>query len=144
MAGYMKKGEAAMRVYDCVVCGKTRRTWHKHAEYCSSKCRNNAQERERSPLSTARTGAVTELRVCIDLMEKHFEVFRNVAPVGVDLMAYRDGQAIRVAVRTATRHPRTAKWYFSRAGFDSADIAALVVRDEIRYIEPKTCAPIAL
>lgn len=54
-------------------------------------------------LNTVTTGALRELRVAADLMERGHQVFRNLAPGGIDLIAYIRGELVRVEVATAGR-----------------------------------------
>lgn len=57
----------------------------------------------RSSRNTVLTGAMRELRVAADLMERGHQVFRNLAPGGIDLVAYVRGVLVRVEVATASR-----------------------------------------
>ena len=48
--------------------------------------------------------------MCVDLLRKGFQVFRNVSPNGlVDLIAERDGEIWRVQVKS-TIHPLVWEW----------------------------------
>jgi PD-(D/E)XK endonuclease len=54
-------------------------------------------------LSPLKTGAMSELKVCADLMNKGFDVFRAVAQnASCDIVAIRNNQVIRVEVRTTS------------------------------------------
>lgn len=56
-----------------------------------------------TPQNAVQTGALRELRVAADLMERGYQVFRNLAPGGIDLLAYHRGQYVRVEVATTGR-----------------------------------------
>jgi hypothetical protein len=95
---------------NCLECGlpfpessNPRRKYH---EACR-RLRAARLHRERNPLPemrcTADTGAVAELIVCADLLQRGFEVFRAVSPGATcDLIALKEGRSLRVQVRTAS------------------------------------------
>jgi hypothetical protein len=65
--------------------------------------------RRRSPfagiLPGNTVGALSELRVAVDLLENGFEVFRALSPAcSCDLIACKNGRTIRVEVRTGYRN----------------------------------------
>lgn len=51
-------------------------------------------------------GAVGELYVALDLLARGWEVYRNLAAVGPDLMAHRSGVTLRIEATVAA----SAKW----------------------------------
>jgi len=62
------------------------------------------------PIAPATAGAIGELRVCADLMERGFEVFRALSQArhSCDIVALRNGLMLRIEVRTGTqRTPST-------------------------------------
>ena len=58
-------------------------------------------------IAPATTGAIGELRVCADLMERGYEVFRALSQSrhSCDLVAMRGAFMLRIEVRTGTRRP---------------------------------------
>jgi hypothetical protein len=57
-------------------------------------------------LSASTIGAISELAVCADLLSKGYDVFRSVSPgAQCDLIAQKDGNLIRVEVKTNARKP---------------------------------------
>lgn len=81
---------ASCPVPDLLVPGRDGWTWNQVADVRRSR-------------NTVLTGALRELRVAADLMERGHQVFRNLAPGGIDLVAYIRGQLVRVEVTTASR-----------------------------------------
>lgn len=82
--------------------------------------------------STGVTGAISELLVAGDLMQKGFEVFRALSPASsCDLMAYKDHCFLRVEVRTGRRQ-KSGKVGFAMKAVDMGrhDILALYVPEE--------------
>lgn len=77
-------------VPDLIVPGREGWTWNEIAD-------------ERRSRNTVLTGALRELRVAADLMERGHQVFRNMAPGGIDLVAYIRGELVRVEVTTGSR-----------------------------------------
>jgi PD-(D/E)XK endonuclease len=85
-------------------------------------------------LCTGTVGAVNELRVCIDLLARGFEVFRSVSPASsCDLAVLKDGRLLRVEVRTAHVNADGVP-QFSKKDGDENDHYAAVVRGKIIYI----------
>jgi len=111
------------------------------AIYCSRRC-NHAKAsqviQEVNPVlgtvPTGTRGAISELRVCADLLEKGYEVFRAVSPAAsCDLAALRNGELLRIEVRTGTykltggiSYPKNIK----------ADVLAVVLHNQIVYEPP--------
>lgn len=79
------------------------------AKFCSNRCANESGRRRfrevagsRSDLPTGTVGALSELLVCTNLLERGFSVFRSVSPsCPCDLIAMKDSKTIRVEVKTA-------------------------------------------
>jgi len=111
-----------------------------HAFYCSPRCAYLARRAEyvkanpKPVFNTATVGAIAELRVCLDLMNKGYEVFRAVSPASsCDLAILKDRNLLRVEVRTGRKSP-TGKIYKSYLGKRvKADILATVLPYEIIY-----------
>ena len=81
-------------------------------------------------------GAIQELKVGIDLMQKGFHVFRALSPSAFcDLLAFKDGSQFDIEVRTATRHSPTGKLSYPKHGV-KAKYLALVIENEIIYDPP--------
>ncbi len=92
----------------CIVCHEeipsTRRP---QAKYCSEQCKGR-KEREKYQtgnydikLPTGTTGALSELKVAIDLLAKGHEVFRAMSPAcSCDLAVLKDGVLLRLEVKT--------------------------------------------
>lgn len=90
-------------------------------------------------LSTGTVGALSELRVAIDLMKRGFHVFRALSPAcPADLVIYSNGAAPQtVQVRTGygrSTGDGAVRIYASREG--THDIMALALTDRIVY-EPE-------
>lgn len=79
---------------------------------------------------SGRTGAASELVVCVDLIRQGWDVFRAVSPQSVcDLVALKGPLSIRVEVRTA--HAGGKKLTAARHGH--YDVLAIVRGWEIVY-----------
>ncbi len=79
---------------------------------CSNKCRRDraraqwtdGRQASNCKLSTGTVGAISELRVSVDLLQKGFEVFRALSQsCSCDLAVLKDGKLLRIEVRTAYR-----------------------------------------
>lgn len=139
---YRERGrEARERNATCLYCKKSFFTALKHQKYCNPECcrSENAKYRMRRPvpLSTSTVGAISELRVSVDLLEKGYEVFRALSPsCSCDLAILKDGELKRIEVKTgyrlrsgeiSRRAPRTGNRH---------DILAICLSDEIIYNPP--------
>ena len=126
----------------CIRCGKKLPTsrW----KYCSYECYSiyNREKFDRDNPTTFRgnnsstTGAISELRVAVDLMCKGYNVFRALSPsCPCDLAVLKNGKLLRIEVRTTYRsqtgQPNKVK--ASRDDKDNIDIYASVLADEIIY-----------
>lgn len=86
-------------------------------------------------LATGTVGAIGELRVCVDLLAKGYEVFRAVSPsCSCDLLVLKSGVVTRIEVRTSYR-TRSGKVYYPTHNV-RADIIAAVLGDELSYNPP--------
>lgn len=127
----------------CVYCGKELPTpkWR----YCSFECKA-AYTREEylkaNPTllrgkTSATTGAISELRVAVDLLAKGYDVFRALSPsCPCDLVILKEGRLLRVEVRTAHISPwgKMYKLKSLRDIGDKTDIYAHVLPDTIVYV----------
>lgn len=114
-------------------------------QFCSDACVKNYKllmgRRKRPPHNTAIVGAMSELTVALDLLERGFHVFRSVAPVSLcDFVIVKPGDTPqRVEVKTAYKSPTTGTLTHPKADPATYDILALVVQHrEITYIPPFT------
>ena len=85
----------------CKECGKaiSEERQRRHAVYCSTKCSNAhfstryKELNERRHLSTSTVGAMHELKVSIDLLNRSYAVFRALSPsCPSDLVILKDGR----------------------------------------------------
>ncbi len=125
----------------CIRCNKIiegkKANWS-GVKYCTMLCSREHQKeiyRSNNPrpiLPTATTGAISELKVAIDLLEKKYEVFRALSPAcSCDLAILKNKKLLRIEVKTAYRLPsgNTTCTTFTF----KADILAKVLVDEITY-----------
>ena len=71
---------------------------------CKLKEKTEFSRYKRAGISTSTVGAIQELLVSVDLMEKGYHVFRALSPsCPCDLFALKDGKAFDIEVRTAYR-----------------------------------------
>ena len=127
----------------CVQCGK--KLEGGKTKYCSTECyRANAHDKYVgfNPFkgkTSATTGAISELRVAVDLLVKGYDVFRALSPnCPCDLAVLKNNKLLRIEVRTAHKST-TGKLYnnpLARDDRDNIDIYAWVLSDEIIY-EPE-------
>lgn len=126
----------------CVICGKPLPIWKQ--KYCSDDCRYKGQERKLLKnlyrgKSSNTTGAISELRVAIDLLSKGYDVYRALSPTApCDLAVLKDMQLLKLEVRTA---PKTKAGVIykvrSKQEEGQTDIVwAWVCPDEIIYEPP--------
>ncbi len=95
----------------CRTCGK--RLTRDQKYYCSPYCclKYRYESNPYVGRTTGDTGAISELRVCVDLMVKGYEVFRAISPASsCDLLVLHDGTKIlRMEVRTAPKNKMDGK-----------------------------------
>jgi len=102
---------------------------------CSGNCSNNYRKSSyQGKVCAATCGAIGELRVCVDLLSKGYEVYRGQSPAcSSDLIAWKENCSKRIEVRTGC--------YLLSGGIIcdiyrfKADILAVVLRDKIVYIQ---------
>ena len=89
-------------------------------------------------LNTGSTGALNEMRVCIDLMSRRIHVFRAVSPAcPCDLVAINQAglEPLRIEVKTGYRHNGVLR---SSSPISNAyDVLAVVTENEIVYMMPQ-------
>ena len=85
-------------------------------------------------------GAISELTVSANLMARGYEVFRALSPsASCDLIALKDGEVLRVEVRTGTYYEPTGSIGVSRRG--DYDLLAIVVAEIGVLFEPELPTP---
>ena len=119
--------------YTCVTCKKEGKTTAKNKKYCSKECSRKWLGRDAyiegissSPLSSATLGASQELRVCVDLLLKGYEIFRAVSPAcSCDIIVLKEKKLIKIEVRNEykalvsssccwSRFRQKRFWYFNK------------------------------
>lgn len=119
------------------VCKYCRKTFHSNLtrkQFCNNRCRKKLVLGERaSSLSTATRGAVSELRVAVDLLERGYEVFRALSPSCscCDIAILKDGKLLRVECRTGS-YLKSGKHYHTTQNI-RADVLAVILPDKIIY-----------
>lgn len=124
----------------CVRCGKV--IYGLRWKYCSEECYQATNHAKYSTLNPfkgktyATTGAISELRVAVDLLAKGYDVFRALSPnCPCDLAILKDGKLLRIEVRTA--HISTSgKLYKTKNKRDdpnNIDHYAWVLPDKVIY-----------
>lgn len=113
---YKKKGPFER---ECKICQVKFLSDKVNTNYCSLDCKGKyrAYSDRRFVASPGTTGAIAELYVSGDLMEKGFEVYRALSPSSsCDILALKDGISYRFEVRTGrylkerlTYHPYKIK-----------------------------------
>ena len=113
--------------------------------FCSYECR--AEDARKKYLrynpfkgtSTATTGAISELKVAVDLLARGYNVFRALSPsCPCDLAVLKNGKLLRIEVRTC--HISTTGKVYKKASkgddLTNIDLYAWVLPDRIIY-EPE-------
>lgn len=124
----------------CRQCGKGLSKGQR--KYCSKKC-SATHWREKylrmnpwKGKTSATTGAISELRVAVDLLTKGYNVFRALSPsCPCDLAILKDSQLLKVEVRTS-HITTTGKIYRNISERDdpkNIDIYAWVLPNKIIY-----------
>jgi len=114
-------------------------------KFCSPKCSDaywKGKYLELNPFkgkTSATTGAISELRACVDLLAKGYDVFRALSPnCPCDLAVLKDNKLLRIEVRTG--HVSTSGKLYRTKGkgdeINNIDIYAWVLPDRIIY-EPE-------
>jgi len=126
----------------CVYCGKKLPTikW----KYCGHQCKAEflkAKFKQENPTllrgnSSSTTGAISELRVAVDLMAKGFDVFRALSPAcPCDIVVAKNNTLLRIQVRTSyiSVSGKMYKHASKRDNPDDIDLYAWVLPNEILY-----------
>jgi hypothetical protein len=105
-------------------------------KYCCKNCRPSTATPRGGSSDTSSTGALSELRVAVDLLSKGYEVFRALSPsASCDIIALRAGKILRIESRTATYRKdgiRNSKKPLSK-DVGRQDVFAWVLPDCIQY-----------
>jgi hypothetical protein len=120
-------------------CKKAFKALTLRRRYCQKKCWPSLPTRLAVRTDPSSTGAISELRVAVDLLSKGYEVFRALSPsASCDLLALRNGKVLRVESRTSVYRrdgTRSAKKPLAKdAG--RQDVFAWVLPDRVQYEPP--------
>lgn len=132
------------KIIKCMNCSREFETGTGYAKFCSAYCRNKHYNKVRREyllslgynpnLPNGTRGAISELKVCCDLLEKGFEVFRSVSPhCSCDLAILKDGKLVRVEVRSNTYSAQKEPYNIKKLKKIKADVLAMVMPDKIIY-----------
>jgi hypothetical protein len=130
-----------IRTKVCVGCQREFETSWSVQKYCSKRCRSahtnelSGMVSSRYPgMSTGTVGAISELRVAVDLLTRGYEVFRAVSQsCSCDLIAQKNGVLIRIESRTGYLL-KSGKVTYSKQHFHSDHFA--VILPEVIIYEP--------
>lgn len=114
----------------------------RQVKYCSHQCRNLSFKEKYLSSKTAligltkgKTGAISELKVCVDLLTKGYDAFRAVsASCPCDLVILKNKHLYSVEVKTALKK-KNGNLITPNANIQ-ADIVAAVFDTEILYTPP--------
>lgn len=82
-------------------------------------------------LSLGSSGALSELLVCADLIQREYQVFRSVSPnADFDIVAFKDNQLIKIEVRTTRMLQSGINFPIKESDIGKFDLLALVLRDK--------------
>jgi len=119
----------------CITCAKPFNTVRpRQAKYCSNRCSAEARfgQINDGTIPCATTGAISELIVSVNLLQKGYEVYRALSPAcSCDLAIFRKGTLLQIEVRTGYRNKLNGKIETKRR--HTADILAIVVNGDVIY-----------
>jgi len=132
------------RITNCLFCGRelSERGQRLGAHFCCEECRAHYRKelhRKHNKLShkipSGSRGAISELRVAADLLDKGFEVFRALSPhCSCDLAVLEDGKLARVEVKTGYYSlDENSVFYPKSPNSKKYDLLAVVLFDKIIY-----------
>ncbi len=111
--------------------------------YCSYECYKayykNLSNSPYKGKTSATTGAISELRVSIDLLTKGYDVFRALSPsCPCDLAVLKNSSVLRIEVRTVSSSPKGTiyKVKSKRDDKNNIDVYAWVTPNNIIYEPP--------
>ena len=114
----------------CAACNKKFEHRQNHTKTCSKECRNKIYYGDtRSSLGkgipSGTVGAMTEMKVAIDLMEKGYAVFRALSPACFcDLIATKDDMIFKIEARTGYI-TGSKRYLFTKSKRDRIDMYAV-------------------
>ena len=125
----------------CEYCGRTTQTWSSKKRFCSQQCANDASNiviyAHNPSIPQGNKGAIGELQVCVDLLQKGYEVFRSVsAHAAYDLIATKEDVLYRIEVRSASMGRESGKIYVNSYGTGHRDLLALYTPNGVLYLNP--------
>lgn len=118
----------------CKKCGKSFLCKIKTTKYCSWQCRKKPSVSFYPSLNNGNIGTIQELKVCIDLLIKGYEVFKSVSySASCDLLIRKRGRNDTLqSVEVKTKH-KTISGKISFPQIENVNIIALVIGNEIFY-----------
>ena len=126
---------------NCRFCDKIFTKKTARQALCSDPCRKADQRKTgrmesltyRYGINKGAVGAISEARVCADLLTKGFHVYKAVSPHSpCDIVAYREGgPTLRIEVKTA--YARNGGVYHPKPKEGLSDVVAAVTADRIIY-----------
>lgn len=88
-------------------------------------------------VTSGTAGAIAELRVAVDLMQRRYHVFRALSPsCPADLVAFHDGDLAPIFIEVRTAHERNGRVYRTAVlhdGHPPGTMFAHVLLDRILY-----------
>jgi hypothetical protein len=124
---------------NCIHCTARFTPYNPQQKYCSRKCskaryrENNSWQKSSYNLPTGTVGAIAELKVAADLLQRGYEVFRSVSQsCSCDLAIIKSGKLTRVEVKTGYENPDTGTRSYPKN--HRADILAVSFPSGIVYM----------
>ena len=122
----------------CETCGKEFKNSFSHTRVCSLECKKRKAYRiSKLNIPTNAVGALSELKITCDLIEKGYSVFRPLCnSIPCDILSYKDGVLKKIEVRTGYRAPNN-RLLFPKRTAGKIDYFAIYIyqTNEIIYFE---------
>lgn len=117
----------------CDQCGELFAPVSTRHRYCCTKCKRQANDQrfvsDEVDLSSGKRGALSELLVSADLIERGYDVFRAVSQSApCDLVAMRGDNIFRIEVRTSNKKAEGLMCSILERDYGRADVFAIVAR----------------
>lgn len=123
---YQKK---SLKAFTCEFCQKPFKNVHPASKFCTRRCKQAFYREPKSKRGKGATGAMNELFVCADLMDKGYQVFRAQSPDASCDLLVMDGKKIwRVEVTTG-RYLKQGIYYPGHKDKSKYDWLAIVLSD---------------
>lgn len=124
----------------CVFCGGSipKERQERHSKFCGNLCRDREYKKryyhyKSSHMPTGTVGAISELKVVVDLLSKGYEVFRSLSPnCSCDLAILQNHKLFRVEVKTSYITD-SGSFPHSKGKSKNYDILAIVADTKIVY-----------